>query len=423
MRKLTLLILAVLLIGCQSENDGTTYSLVAHNEPPVIIVEPTTDTLPQPDPPIVAPDPGPTPDPPVEPEPTADTPPEPPPEPDPTPDVPPPPPPAVTPDFTVNIGDALYFSDSINMQLWKSGNIERAGLGIYAVGNDLITLDASGGELSIMALATPPDGATRTKIKSTGNGVYYCIEYPPALAFSLGGMSSTYSGIYKDNTVISPWYLNKFACDAVLSVGTEIFVLDTANHYHHINGASAVNYVLDGSFYRHDLNIGGKYFYINNGLEHYNLNYALGTSQWINYNGVNYSENGYTWDSGMGWIENITALHSFNIAPYPVEPLLPNAEAPTLLSAGISGGKLYWIECNSGYVFEYDPALDTLTQKWKIYLGDGMRDTGNAKRGTLNPYIYGGKLYFSNDSAIYKLELATGFINIFYGGDGVVNGF
>lgn len=420
MKKLTLLILIIAFtVGCQSENDGTTYSLVAHTEPPVIIIEdPTADTPP----PIIEPTAD-VPPPELEPDPTADTPPEPPPQPDPPPDVPPPPPPAVNPDFTVRIGNAVYFSDSVNMQLWKSGNIERAGTEIYAVGNDLITLDDSGGELSTVALTTPPIGATRTKIKATQNGAVYCIEYPPALAFSLGGMSSTYSGIYKDNAVTSPWYLNKFACDEVLSVGSEIFALDTASKYHHINGSSAVNYVLDNIFYRHDLNVGGKYFYINNGLEHYNLNYALNTSQWINYNGVNYSENGYTWDNGMGWVENNTVLNSFNIAPYPVTPLLPNAEAPTLLSAGISNSKLYWIECNSGWVFEYDPAIDTLTQKWKIYLGDGMRDTGNAKRGSLNPYIFGGKLYFSNDAAIYKLELATGFINIFYAGSGVVNGY
>lgn len=440
MRKLTLLILLIILIGCHQEEyspntANSTAPLVTGNEPPVVIVEPdpTTDTttdipiivdptsditadippeIIQVDPtPDVQPDPEPEPDVPPEPEPIPDT-------------QPPPPPPIIIPDFTVRIADSLYFSEPYQMRLWKSGNIEKASPGIYAVENDLITLDTNGNELSIITLITPIIGAFRTKIKSTENGVYYCVEYPPALSSTLGGRSSTYSEFYKDNTIISTWYLNRFSCDKVLSVGPEVFVLDTAGSHHTIDGASTlVNYVLDNVFYRHDLNIGGKYMRFNNFLEFYNLNYALNADQWINFEGLNYSENGYTWSADTRFIENATVMHAWNIKPYPVNPELPNAQAPILLSAGISAGKLYWIECNSGYVFEYDPALDTLTQKWKIYLGDGMRDTGILKRESLHPHIFGGKLYFSNDSAIYSLGLETGFINIFYAGSGVVEGF
>lgn len=378
MRKLTLLIIILLfLIGCKTEsqeNNGSTALFVDNTEPPVVIIKPDPEPQSYPTTGVSHP------------------------------------PTKIIPNFTVRIGEDLYFSDPDKMILWKSGNIEKAGPGIYAVENDLITLDVSGNKLSTIALITPPTDTYRTKIKDTENGVYYCVEYPPALAFSLGGHYNIYSEIYKDNDVTSHWYLNKFSCADVLSVGSEVFVLDTAGKYHTIDGVSTnINYVLDNVFYRNNL------------LESYNLNYDLNSGQWINFESLNYSENGYTWSADTGLKENATALHAWTIKPYPVNPELPNAQAPTLLSAGVSSGKLYWIECNSGYVFEYDPVADTLTQKWKIYLGDGMRDTGIVKRETLHPYIYDGKLYFSNDNVIYKLGLDTGFINIFYAGDGIVS--
>ena len=81
---------------------------------------------------------------------------------------------------------------------------------------------------------------------------------------------------------------------------------------------------------------------------------------------------------------------------------------------------MYWLECNSGFIFEYNPATDALNQKWRIYTGNGTHDTGIAKRDSLKPLLSGDKLYFSNDGCIYSLGMITGMINIFYAGNGEV---
>ena len=337
-------------------------------------------------------------------------------EPDQTPDVPPPAPTKIIPKFGLKVGQDLYFSDGVEVFLWGSGNINRAGPGLFNIENELVEFDSSGDEISRLELAAVP-----TKIGLTEQGLYYCVEYPPELAFELGGMAKTYSEIYKDNVIFSAWYFNKFDCADIVSVGDEVWIIDQNRTYHLINGISSdIVHVEDGRFYMHSWNSAGKTITFNWSVETYGLNFILSAKQWINFDGIEYSENGYTWSEATGLLENETALWDFTSAPYPIDPALPFSEAPVLLAIGEFEGLLYWLECNSGWLFEYNPADDSLVQKWLLYEGDGTHNAGIEKSQSLSPLLVDSNLYFSDNGAVHVLDILNGFVTIFYGGEGEV---
>ena len=319
--------------------------------------------------------------------------------------------------FTVKIDDKLYFSDHDEMFLWNEGQINKAGARTFSIENELIELDASGDMVSTITLDYTP-----TRIKSTQSGDYYCVEIPPEEAYALGALYRTYTKTFRDGIQIGQaWYFNEFECHDIVSADGNVFLIDEFGAYHVIDGiAENVAHVHDNLFYIHDINYIDDTIEFNDSIYGFGANFVTMSRQWINFDGLNYSEHGDTWSDIDGLSESVTAMSDFNISPFPVVPELPNGEAPTLLAVGNAGPLLYWIECNSGFLFEYDSAGDILTQKWKLYFSNNTRAVGVIKRETLKPLIVDDKLYFSNQSAIYSVNLEDGVINIFYGGNGEV---
>jgi hypothetical protein len=325
--------------------------------------------------------------------------------------------PDLVPLFLVKTEDSLYFANHDEMELWKTGEIDKAGPRLFSVENELIELDASGDVIDTITLDHTP-----VRIKSTSAGNYYCVEIPPEEAYSKGALYRIYTEIYKDGFQISEaWYYNKFECKDIVSADGNIFLIDEFGAYHVVEGAAEnVAHVHDDDFYIHDIDYIDDTIEFNDSTYDFIANFVTMSRQWINYNGQYYSEWGDIWSEDDGLFENVTTMNDFNIWPYPVVPELSNGEAPTLLSVGEAAGLLYWIECNSGFLFEYDATNDTLTQKWKLYFSNNTRAVGVIKRDTLKPLIVNDKLYFSNQSAIYSVNLGDGIINIFYGGNGEV---
>lgn len=206
-----------------------------------------------------------------------------------------------------------------------------------------------------------------------------------------------------------------------MSVGNDVFIKDGNGAYHTINGSySNVFHVYDNNLILHSLNTSAKSIGFNSSFENYGFNYAITTRQWILHNNIYYSENGYTWTVGGGLIEESTALWGWNNYPYPLETQNPFGEAPVLLKVGVIADKLYWIEASSGFLFEYDTVNDVLTQKFRLYSGDGMHSTGIANRDTLKPVIVNGGLFYSSGSVVHYLNLETGYLIIFYASPGEV---
>lgn len=461
---LIIITLAFLITSCaeiqQAAEDATTDAVdttvvSTEPEPPPPPPDPDPDPDPPPPPPPPDPDPNPDPPPPPDPEPTPDTvivtieidaeieleteit-------PDgteidatidiiveiieqPAPDEPPPAPLTFTPKFTIKTDASAdyYISDGITTQLWLSGQIRRAGPGLYTNGDQLTQYDANANPSPPVTLAAIP-----TQIKSINDDIYYCLEYSPAESSALGAQARVHTEIYKreadatTDSLLSFFALNQHSCDGIVSVGTAVWIIDDMGAYHPVESApSDILQIIPNRFYIYDRDPEAKTVMINGALESYLTNYALSGSQWILSDGVEYSESGTTWSTATGLIESATALSDFNAWPYPIAPELPFGESPVFLSVGERDGLLYWVECNSGWLFVYDPMSDDLTQSWRLYQGDGMHSTGINNRDSLSPFLSGSDLYFSEPGAVSVLDIDSGFISIFYGGGGSVAPF
>lgn len=318
--------------------------------------------------------------------------------------------------FAVSSGSNMYFSDGVSMYPWKSGNIKKSGSRLFSVEDKLLTLDSSGTTIDSVDLLKVP-----VRIKSTSYGNFYCYQYSAVESYAMGGAYKIYSEFYLDGAVLSDWYFNQFECRDITSVGNNIFVKDQNGAIREISGnVSNVTFVKDDEFYIHSLDMINKTIGFNNSTENYSLNHILNAKSWNKFEGRYYSGNGYVWESYYGLLEAATELDKFTTTPYPITPDPPWGESPVLIAVGESDGKMYWIEANSGWLFEYRTDTDYLEQKYRLYNGNGMRNTGIWKKVTLSPIIVDGVLYFSDENVIYKLGLSTGFLNIFYAGPGEV---
>jgi len=316
--------------------------------------------------------------------------------------------------FAVQTTTEIYFFNGINLNLWKSGTIKKVGSNEFVVNDTIYNLTSEGIETSSTILPKIP-----TAIKRTDSGVVWCYQYTKQEAYAMGGQPKPYSAFYLDNTIISQWYFNQFECKSIESIGTDVFAVDQNGGYHTITG-SYTNVFHADNLIMHSLDTLHKTIGFNSNTENYGFNYAMNSRQWILYNNIYYAENGYTWTETGGLIENGTVLHGWNAYPYPLTTQNPFGEALVLLKVGISNHKLYWIECNSGFLFEYDSNTDALTQKSRLYISNGLRSTGIYFRGVLKPFLMDHILYYSEGGAIHSLDINTGSLNIFYANVGEV---
>ncbi len=315
----------------------------------------------------------------------------------------------ISPLFAMKVDDTLFFSNHSEMTEWKTGNIEKAGVRRFSHEDYLYTLDASGDEIDDDILAVVP-----THIADTDAGVFACLEYSAELSYSLGGMARIHTEIYQDNVLISEWYNNQHECHGIISSGTEVFAINQFGSHEQINGVySAIEHIND-DFVIHSWDPDNSRISFNSNVETFGTNHILTAENWQLYDGLYYSENGFTWSETAGLSEGATALQDFTEDPYPV-PGLPYGQQPVFLSAGIYNDELYWVECNTGWVFKYNPEIDVLTRSYRIYYGDGLHSTGILMRKVLNPVMIDFKLYFQNDNSVWTLNVVTGLINIFYG--------
>ena len=322
----------------------------------------------------------------------------------------------VIPKFALYTGEDFYFSDEKQMKLWKTGTVKKSGVRKFIVAEsgsqltDLITLDQAAKTIETESLSL-----NTVKIRIIGDDKFHCVEYPPELSYSLGALYRTYSEIYKNDEIMGIWYLNDFECREIVTASDNVFIANQHGTHELIEGdAEDVLHVSDSNFIIHSDDKAYRHIWVNSTQESYKKDYILTSKQWIEYNGVFYSEKGHTWSETDGLTEAANDLDSFGELPYPVTPELPYAQRPTLLKLGVYSEKLYWVECNSGFVFEFDPGTGGIEQKFKIYDGDGSSHSGGLKRHSLKPLIVDNMLYFSNDVAVYSLNLDDGIINIFY---------
>lgn len=346
-------------------------------------------------------------------------------DPPPPPPIPPQPPPPAPPEFQPTIvlvnNTGYNLSDGATTNPWLTGSIQRAGPRAYSVDADLITYDNTGAELIRVALLTTP-----TRIKIVNGSAHYCRQYSAAESFALGAQAQIHTEIYKDDAMTSFFAFNQWGCSDIVTADDNVWIIDESGAAHIAEGTGVlIEHIQPDRFYMHSLDTIGKTIDFNQATYGYGLNFILTADEWIIYDGLEYSENGYTWSTGTGLNEQVTAMQAFNSNPYPVTPALPFGQTPVLLGLGVYDDELYWVECNSGWLFKYEPIGDDLAQSWRLYAGNGTHALGIIKHESLMPFLDtdDGKLYFSDAGAVLSLDMATGVIINFYGSSGFVVGF
>jgi hypothetical protein len=311
----------------------------------------------------------------------------------------------------INNGTAILY-DNTNFIIWDTGNIKYAGPRKISKDDILYTLNEYGQTLSTKQLITTPDHIIDD----------YVIEnIPPADALAMGAMFKGYTRIYQNNTEIGQWFMNDWKTEKLIKTFSgDVIAVQSTGAMHHINGSETGIFHADILFiYDYDaiaktakLKYNGVHdiFWIEN--------FMSSARYWQESDGVFYSNNGHAWTSA--WlVEQATDLYSFNFTPYGI--IVPNGEFAYVISAGTrienSETVLYWLECNSGWIFRYVPSIDLLEMKYRLYQGDGMRVTGLAYGKTVNPVIIENDLYFNDSNTVFKLDLDNGNISSFYSGN------
>lgn len=376
-----LLIAAFLLASCGGDS-GSEKSEPATTTPPVVIdpVSPPADET----------------------DPTPDTPAEETPSPEPT-----QPETAFSPNILIITATGAYLSDGETTKPLVTGVVTYTGQRLLIVGSELIEYDATG------------DGTTRftfdsAPVQALDNGsVYHCLETDPDTALSLGAQAKWYSEFFKDGVSLDFWFMNQMRCTDLVTANGIVWNIDENGSHQIVDGvASGVEHIHEPDFYIHSLDIVNQRIEFNDQVpQDYAFNYILKAEQWQFFDGLFYSENGYTWSEAAGLSEAVNALDGWNAAPFPVS--LPMAQYPRLIAAGVHDGLLYWIESNTGWLMSFDPAGDSIEQVYRLYEGDGMTSTGESK--DLRPVMVWPYLYYF-DGGWIQLDMETGFSSLFYAG-------
>jgi hypothetical protein len=335
------------------------------------------------------------------------------------PDPPPEPPITQQPiEMAVYDGSTLNGYDGIDWYPLLTGNVLQARNNFFVSDQTgfpvLYELNNMGAVLSEQNLPFFP-----SKILRAWSGdVYSCENIPPADAHALGGQYKDYVQIWKNDIALTAhWSLNQWKCtDIIETISGDVFALDDRSVYHGLNNSLAVDYAEHGGLLIYDLVIGqpSTAIYKTDTIypETWICNYAFNpNARTWQFDGVNrYNANGYKWSEAGGLIEQATTMWSWNAAIL---------EAPVLLSVGtrFESGEvvLYWLECNTGWLYRYIPSVDRMDQAVRLYIGDGLKASGILVKEYVNPYIVGDVVYFSHGGSLNKANLDSGIASVLIG--------
>ncbi|MEJ2043683.1 MAG: hypothetical protein P8X74_03695 [Reinekea sp.] len=313
-------------------------------------------------------------------------------------------------------GDLYFFKDDNLTFQTAADHTVKADTATYAIDDHLITFDATGDVSDDIELPTTPK-----YIKTVMAHEYYCVEYSAEISYALGGTAKIHTEIYQDMAVVSEWYNNEWECTGIKSAGINAFFLDQNDAKHRVSGTlNNVVHIENDKFVMSDLDTTMKKISFNGVPEDYVTNNILAARQWIEEEDVYYSENGYTWSETGGLTENATAMQGMQAYPWisPLDEQMPYGQHPVFLKVGKYHDALYWIECNTGWLFEYDISGDSVDNKWRLYEGDGLHSTGIFNRDNLSPTLTDGVIYYTYDETVMEIDIEAGLTGIFFSGPG-----
>jgi hypothetical protein len=243
----------------------------------------------------------------------------------------------------------------------------------------------------------------------------------PQTALSLGAQAKYHTRIYYQGSEIGHWSANQWeAIGLFKTVSGDVIAIDQNQGFRPVSSnISNINHAKDLLIYDFD-GAGRTAVIAPGGFVSWSTNSFNQADQWLKVGDIWYSWNGYEYEDNL--IEYANSMWGWNNGNPPVE----TSEAPVVIAAGVREEfetVLYWIECNSGWLIRYTPSSDQLTAVHRLYMGDGLRMTGIAHESDLKPVIIGDCLYFNESGAIWRLDLDSGIVQLFFGGKGEVNGW
>ncbi len=296
----------------------------------------------------------------------------------------------------------VRFYDSQKIVSWKTGDAVYAGNRSICHGTTLYRLDQQGRRMSSKNILSVPDFAA-----ADGDNIWLAYNMTAVESADLGATPRAHTRIYYNATEYGDWMTREFQTSEFLLAGSNLMAYGVSGGWRNINGAlSSFRIAIRDGFVVHDFDHDTHTAKIDGVAVSWSTNYFNSANFWLKSGSVWYSQNGYTWD-GATLTENGSALTCWRqIATYPIT--LP--EGAVVISAGVRVENeepcLYWIECNSGWVFRYVPSTNALTAHIRIYTGDGYRSTGLAMAAVLKPVIVSETLFFNfTDGQMYKVDL------------------
>lgn len=305
--------------------------------------------------------------------------------------------------ITFQADNKIKFWDGSALTVWKSESGNHAGFRQIAVADKLYILEQRG-----IITAEKNIIGTYDSTIADGADVWSLYNIPPAEAESLGMMYKDYTKIYLNAIEYGTWQSRPYKTLRFIKSGSDILAYGNTGGWRHINGSKTGFRAVNEDFNIYDVNTTLKTGKINLIDISYTLNFFLASEHYQKSGSTWYSWNGYKWD-GSSIIQTGCALEAWRQeTTYPITL----SEAAVLIGAGtrIEAGEtvLYYIECNSGYLFRYVPSTNIMSQKTRLYVGDGTRATGLYYANILKPVAASDAIYFCfDDGGIYRYKFDT----------------
>ena len=301
---------------------------------------------------------------------------------------------------TIGTSDGTYYFD---LDTGKSAN---ARDGFISIGDILHGIDDTGTSIITQRLPVTPD-----KIAINGSDIWCFETYFDAMS------GKTYTIIWLNNSQYGAWTDNRYeVAEAIVTDSDDIIVLDTGGKFRNVlDSTMVVNYAghdglliygVDAANHRANIRE------FNSDIRvAFSTNYFFGAKQWIKADGIYYSWNGYAWD-GTTLAELSNKLVDFVLPWF--------SDRPVLVSVGsrIEHGEsvMYWIECNTGWLYRHTPSIDALEQIIQLYMGSGDRSDGLTVRDSIKPVLAGvtaDNLFFTWGGTVWKYDFTDALVSSF----------
>ncbi len=297
--------------------------------------------------------------------------------------------------------DGAGFSNGTTYSHFINGIITPVAPSMFTVNDVLYNVDLFGAVVSTIQLPAMPSAVTLS-----GPDIWTLETVPAAYAAANGGLNREYTRVWRNYIEQDAWLDRQWtATHAVSTLSGDIVATDTLGRLYTITGPETPHYAAQDGIFVHSVDAVNRTGRIMTDTGNHNIawstNYFNGADEWLELEGTWYSWNGYRWNAADGLTELDTAMATFINWTRPVI-----IEAGTRMDAALERG--YWIEANTGWLWEYTPAMDRLETAVRLYVADGARNPGVAYAAVMDPQIVQDELYYTFEGQVWRYDFGSG---------------